>query len=976
MKDKVSQEHVCEEEVPLKNNIGKQIGDFVDMPSEAVEQGMDANVTDEIDGAKGEQVPNHVVKKDCMPGPEEPEQAPIEDQSLPADASHTAISPGYDADSDPEEDNDDEFFGDDADDKDEEEDYEEEDDDKSRISVRPQTPMSAATKALIVAVAAALPLSPPTSPHTLLSSLLSQIPSPPLPLPSPPTHIRPTYVEALLADMSLHKKAYFSALASRFKVGESSAAAATRQARHALTSSIGYEFIDTVDASICASESRSMTAVGVVNEKVSLLIRERRYFRLMASSYEREAVIARQAWAHSKSRSQAMDALIRVLQRDVNLLQRRRIRDEDRLTCHIQHEHDRTTTKTTTVPMIDVTVKALIAQGVADALAELKVNRTSRNGKDIHDSGTGSRRTERAARECTYSDFLKCQPLNFKGTEGVCSDVVESLRKTVGHDAAYETPWKTLKKIMTTKYCPRGKIKKLEIELWNLKVKWTDVLSYNQRFQELALMCSRMFLEELDGVEKRFGPWMTVKLKRRENLMTLQGTTRTNSSLSKGIMWQGPILLGLRKRKYTVYEGSKPLYPICNYHHNGQCVPNCTNCKRNGHLARDCRSQCAAANNQRALGAIQRGVTYFKCGAQGYYKRDCQKLKNKNPGNQAGNGNAVAKAYVVGTTGTNLNSNVVTGTFLLNNRYASIIFDTGADRSFVSTALSSLIDIIPTTLDHGYDVELADDKIICINTLIRGCTLNFLIHPLNIDLMPVETGSFDVIIGMNWLSKYHAVIICDEKIVHIPFRNEILIVHGHGSNNRHESRLNIISCTKTQKYLLKGCQVFLEHITTKKAEDKLEEKRLEDVPIIRDFSKVFLEDLSGIPPTRQVEFQIDLVPGVALVARAPYRLALSEMKELLDQLQELSDKGFIRPISSPWGAPVFFVKKKDRSFRMCIDYRELIKLTVKNHYLLPRIDDLFDQLQGSSVYSKIDIRSGYHQLRACEEDIPKTAFKT
>ncbi|GKB61053.1 putative reverse transcriptase domain-containing protein [Tanacetum coccineum] len=159
-------------------------------------------------------------------------------------------------------------------------------------------------------------------------------------------------------------------------------------------------------------------------------------------------------------------------------------------------------------------------------------------------------------------------------------------------------------------------------------------------------------------------------------------------------------------------------------------------------------------------------------------------------------------------------------------------------------------------------------------------------------------------------------------------------------------------------------------------EDKSEKKRLEDVPIVQDFPEVFPEDLSGLPPTRQVEFQIDLVPGAAPVARAPYRLAPSEMKELSEQLKELSDKGFIRPSSSPWGAPVLFVKKKDGSFRMCIDYRELNKLTVKNRYPLPRIDDLFDQLQGSSVYSKIDLRSGYHQLRVREEDIPKTAFRT
>ncbi|GJT91861.1 putative reverse transcriptase domain-containing protein [Tanacetum coccineum] len=185
---------------------------------------------------------------------------------------------------------------------------------------------------------------------------------------------------------------------------------------------------------------------------------------------------------------------------------------------------------------------------------------------------------------------------------------------------------------------------------------------------------------------------------------------------------------------------------------------------------------------------------------------------------------------------------------------------------------------------------------------------------------------------MDWLTKYHGVIICDEKIA--------------------------------QEYLSKGCDVFLVHITTKEDKDKSEEKRLEDVPIVRDFPKVFPEDLLGILQARQVEFQIDLVLGAAPVARAPYRLAPSKIKELAEQLQELSDKGFIRPSFSPWGAPVLFVKKKDGSFRMCVDYP------------LPRIDDLFDQLQGSSVYSKIDLRSGYHQLRVREEDIPKTAFRT
>ncbi|GKC46534.1 putative reverse transcriptase domain-containing protein, partial [Tanacetum coccineum] len=219
--------------------------------------------------------------------------------------------------------------------------------------------------------------------------------------------------------------------------------------------------------------------------------------------------------------------------------------------------------------------------------------------------------------------------------------------------------------------------------------------------------------------------------------------------------------------------------------------------------------------------------------------------------------------------------------------------------------------------------------------------------------------------------------------------NDCQVNTNNNNNNKNQKARACYECGNTghikkncpklknpQEYLSKGCDVFLAHITTKEDKDKSEGKRLEDVPIVRDFHEVFPEDLPRIPPARQVEFQIDLIPGAAPVARAPYRLAPSEMKELAEQLQELFDKGFIRPNSSPWGVPVLFVKKKDGSFWICIDYRELNKLTVKNRYPLPRIDDLFDQLQGSSVYSKIDLRSGYHQLRVREEDIPKTAFRT
>ncbi|GKE20769.1 putative reverse transcriptase domain-containing protein [Tanacetum coccineum] len=362
---------------------------------------------------------------------------------------------------------------------------------------------------------------------------------------------------------------------------------------------------------------------------------------------------------------------------------------------------------------------------------------------------------------------------------------------------------------------------------------------------------------------------------------------------------------------------------------------------------------------------------------QGHFEKDCPKLKNKNEGSVNAQGwvYAVGNAEKKGNALRDPDSNVFTGTLLLNNRYASILFDTGADRSFISTAFSSLINIAPTPLENSYDVELADRKIVRVNTIMRVAH-KFLKPSVQHRPNPVELGSFDVIIGMDWLRRCHAVIVCDEKLVRVPYGNETLTFCGNESNDVRESRLTIISCSKAQEYMAKGCQIFLAHISAKKEEDKSEGKQLKDVPFVRGFPKVFLEDLPGLPLARPVEFQIDLIPGAAPVARAPYRLAPSKMKELSKQLQELSDKGFIRPSSSPWGAPILFVKKKDGSFRMCIDYRELNKLTVKNRYPLPRIDDLFDQLHGSSIYSKIDLRSGYHQLRVREQDISKTAFRT
>nr|GEY98701.1 putative reverse transcriptase domain-containing protein [Tanacetum cinerariifolium] len=516
------------------------------------------------------------------------------------------------------------------------------------------------------------------------------------------------------------------------------------------------------------------------------------------------------------------------------------------------------------------------------------------------------------ARECTFQDFLKCKPHAFSRTEGVVGltrwfEKIETVfnisnyppkyqvkyatctlqnstltwwnshKRTIGVDVAYSLKWAKLMELMIEVYCPRNKLMD----------------------------------KKLQGYAARSA----------ENKRRMESNPRDNYGQ------QSPF-----KRQNTTVQNVARAYTAGNNERKG-----CGNCKKVRHQTRDCRVT-VNPNSQGAAVGNPHGIVCYECGRLGHFRRDCPKLRNQNRRNQTRNktrGNEVTtKAYAIGGGGTNPNSNVVTGTFLLNNCYASMLFDSRANRSFVSTTFSALLDLAPSTLDTSYAIELADGRISETNIILRGCTLGLLGHPFDIDLIPAELGSFDVIIGMDWLAKYHALIVCDEKVVRIPYGNEVLIICG--DNYDGESKLNIISCTKTQKYIQKGCQVYLAQVTSKKAKDKSEEKQLEDVPIVREFPKVFPEDMPGLPPIRQVGFKIDLVPGATPVARAPYRLVPAEMQELSPQLQELSDKGFIRPSSSPWGAP----------------------------------------LQGSRVYSKIDLRSGYHQLRVREEDIPKTAFWT
>ncbi|GJW81771.1 putative reverse transcriptase domain-containing protein [Tanacetum coccineum] len=428
-------------------------------------------------------------------------------------------------------------------------------------------------------------------------------------------------------------------------------------------------------------------------------------------------------------------------------------------------------------------------------------NGNGENGNgNPNENGRGDRPV---ARECTYQDFVKCQPLNFKGTEGV----VGLIR------------WfKKIETVFHIKNCPE----KSQV-----------------KFQELTMMCTKMVPEEEDRVEKfirglpdniQGNGYAMKNAKNKRRFEVIQRDNRGQQPPFKrpnvgGQNVARAYTAGNNKKK--PYNGLLPLCKKCKLHHKGPCT-----------------------------------VRYEK---------------NK-AGNKNGVGEARGKAYVLGGGDANPDSNVIKGTFLLNNHYAFILFDSGVDRSFVSTKFSTLLDITPDTLDVSYAVELADRRIFETNTVLRGCMLGLLGHPFNIDLMPIELGSFEAIIGMDWLANHHAVIVCDEKVVRIPYGDEVLIVQGGGGSRREKSKLSIISCTKTHKYVKRGCLIFLAQVTKKEAGDKSKEKRLKDVLTVRDFPE------------------------------------------------------------------------------MCIDYRELNKLTVKNRYPLPRIDDLIDQVQ--------------------EEDIPKTACRT
>ncbi|GJW30642.1 reverse transcriptase domain-containing protein, partial [Tanacetum coccineum] len=451
---------------------------------------------------------------------------------------------------------------------------------------------------------------------------------------------------------------------------------------------------------------------------------------------------------------------------------------------------------------------------------------------------------------------------------------------TLSREVDVSMSWNDFKFMMIQEFCPSHEMQKLESELWNHVMVGAGHAAYIDRFHELARLVphlvtpeSRMIERYISGaladeavrngsnkkVEKRGNVGETSKDK---NGRDDNKRTRTGNAFATTVNPVG--------RENT---GTWPKCTICNSYHapRGPCRT-CFNCNRPGHLAKDCRGVPRNVNLVNARNPTVRAC--YECGSTDHFR---------NQGNQAR-----GRAFMLGAEEASQDPNIVTE---------------------------------PGDLGFIYKIKIASGHLVEIDKVIKGCKLEIEGHVFDIDLVPFEHGSFDVIIGMDWLSNYKAKIICHEKVVRIPLPNGKIVV-------------------------------------------------------VRDFPEVFLDDLSGLPPIQEIEFRIELTPEATPVEKSPYHLAPSELEELSRQLKELQDKGFIRPSSSPWGAPVLFVKKKDGSFRMCIDYRELNKLTFKNRYPLPRFDDLFDQPQGSQFFLKIDLRSGYHQLRVHEDDIPKNAFRT
>ncbi|GJU72990.1 putative reverse transcriptase domain-containing protein [Tanacetum coccineum] len=479
--------------------------------------------------------------------------------------------------------------------------------------------------------------------------------------------------------------------------------------------------------------------------------------------------------------------------------------------------------------------------------------------------------------------------------------------------------WNAFKLMVIEEFCPSHEMQKLESELWNHAMVGAGHPAYTDRFHELSRLVPHLVTPESRMIERYvYGLATQIRgMVAATEPKTIQKAVQISGALTDEAVRNGSIKKV--KKRGNVGEPSKdkngrddnkrtrtgnafattvnpigrentstwPKCTTCNsYHAPGGPYRICFNCNYLGHLARDCRGVLRNMNLVNARNLTIRAC--YKCGSTDHVRPACP------------------RAFMLGAKESHQDQNIVTGTFTLKNHFATTLFDSGDDYSFVSTIFIPLLGIEPSNLGFRYEIEIASGQLVEINKVIKGCKLEIEGHVFDIDLIPFGHGSFDVIIGMDWLSNYKAEIICHEKVVRIPLPDgKVLRVLGERPEDKARLLMNV----------------------------KASDKKQEEIVVVRDFPEVFPDDLSGLPPIREIEFWIELIPGATLVAKSPYRLAPSELEELSGQLKELQDKGFIRPSSSPWGAPVLFVKKKDGSFRMCIDYRELNKLTVKNRFM-------------------------------------------
>ena len=410
-------------------------------------------------------------------------------------------------------------------------------------------------------------------------------------------------------------------------------------------------------------------------------------------------------------------------------------------------------------------------------------------------------------------------------------------------------------------------------------------------------------------------------------------------------------------------------------------ITGCFHCGQEGHFIRDCPQLVAAETSEVRTVASTPGTSGPSQAGRGGSGRGGSLATGRGRGRGAGGRGSTpigqiqsgirtqAQVFSVTQQEADASPDVITGMISVYDHDAYALVDPGATHSFISVPFTERHQIESQPMDGRMVVSVPNGDTMISERIVPGSRLVIQNKDFPVDLIVLSIHDFDIILGMDWLSKHRATLDCYKKEVRLVRPEEPGVIFR---GIRKEIALSLINAMTASKMLRKGCQGYLAFVVDRRQEGT----RLEDIPIIKEFPDVFPDDISGLPPDREVEFTIDLIPETEPISIPPYRMAPIELRELKAQLEDLLSKGFIRPSISPWGAPVLFVKKKDGSLRLCIDYRQLNRVTIRNQYPLPRIDELFDQLQGSRAYSKIDLRSGYHQLRVRESDVPKTAFRT